>query len=427
VSLDLLKQVQGELEDLRKSLEAQNDAPSVAAPNPVGPTGSAPAPSRGVLDMADKMALREELKTKSNEDLHAMFSLQARRKDTGIPFDVWASAGGSPTMQAVEKDPVLSKALDTVGATALIRQDLEPILYELYIREFPYWTRIAKEPANGLVHAYDRVTSFGDAQFMPELGTVTDDTSVYERATTPVSVIATRRGVSLKSQFAVQAGGMPWSPEQLELQGGLRAIAHKMQKTIFQGNATTTGGSAATELGAYDANSFDGLRKTLDTARALTVDPTGATPESFREKINDACVTIMQNAGRAQIAYMDPLTKALIDYQQDENVRYMNDFVNVGVGILTNAINTVFGPMPLAVVPGDSIGSYFETSTEYRDIYLLDETSISVPYLGSDGPTVLDIPIGISGQLTHLYIVFGMWGMAVKVPQFSNKVRVVQA
>ena len=92
----------------------------------------------------------------------------------------------------------------------------------------------------------------------------------------------------------------------------------------------------------------------------------------------------------------------------------------------STSINTVFGALPLAVVKGDSIGNYFETSTEYSDIYLLDESTISVPFLGSDGPTVLDIPIGISGQLTHLYIVFGMWGLAVKVPQFSNKVRVVQ-
>lgn len=420
MSLELIQQVQGELEDLRKALEARNSESNTATTEPVG---VAEEQSR-MVTAADQMALRAELSTKTTAELHTMFSLQARRKDTGIPFDAWA---GGPAGRAVDSDPILRKALDTTGATALIRQDLEPILYELYIREFPYWARIRKEPANGLVHAYDRVTSFGDAQFMPELGTVTDDTSVYERATTPISVIATRRGVSLKAQFAVPAGGMSWNPEQLELTGGLRAIAHKMQKTIFQGNATTTGGTEASELGLYDANSFDGLRKLLNSADKVDIDPTGGSPESFREKINDACVTVMQNAGQVQIAYMDPLTKALIDHQQDSNVRYVNNFVDVGVGILTNAINTIFGPMPLAVVPGDSIGDYFELSTHYRDIYLLDETSLSVPYLGSDGPTVLDIPIGISGQLTHLYIVFGMWGLALKVPQFSNKVRVVQA
>jgi len=424
MSLDKLAQIQGELADLRKALEDRNDEPNTKSVAVGVEEGSSEPYETRMLDMADKMALRSELKTKTTDELHAMFSLQARRKDTGVPFDVWAGSGGAH--HAVDKDPVLRKALDTVGATALIRQDLEPILYELYIREFPYWERIRKEPANGLVHAYDRITSFGDAQFMPELGTVTDDTSVYERATTPVSVIATRRGVSLKSQFAVQHGGMPWSPEQLELQGGLRAVAHKMQKTIFQGNGTTTGGSSATELGAYDANAFDGLRRTLDTANKVDVDPTAGTPEDLRQAINNACTIAMQAAGDIGIAYMTPEVKNQIDYQQDKNIRYANEFVNVGVGIQTNAINTVFGALPLAVVKGDSIGNYFETSTEYSDIYLLDESTISVPFLGSDGPTVLDIPIGISGQLTHLYIVFGMWGLAVKVPQFSNKVRVIQ-
>ena len=58
------------------------------------------------------------------------------------------------------------------------------------------------------------------------------------------------------------------------------------------------------------------------------------------------------------------------------------------------------------------------------DAYMLQENAISVPYLGSEGPTVLDIPIGVSGQLTRLFIIFGMWGLAVKAVQFHNKVRI---
>ena len=69
-------------------------------------------------------------------------------------------------------------------------------------------------------------------------------------------------------------------------------------------------------------------------------------------------------------------------------------------------------------------GSTSGASTDVADIYLLNSRTVTLPYLGSPGPTVLDIPIGISGQLTHLYIVFGMWGLAVKAPIFSNKVRV---
>ena len=59
-----------------------------------------------------------------------------------------------------------------------------------------------------------------------------------------------------------------------------------------------------------------------------------------------------------------------------------------------------------------------------RDLYLLNEQTITLPYLGTEGPTVLDIPIGISGQLTHLYIIFLMNGLAIKAPAWSNKVRI---
>ena len=425
IDITLLKKVQDALAELGSTLEKQNDAPNPAIVQAAAPQGV--AGHQKFLEPSDRFALRQELAKKSTSELYAMFGLQARKAGGGIPFDVWAAAGGNPTMSAIAQDPILTKALDTSGATALIRQDLEPILYELYIRTFPVWSRIQKEPANGLVHAYDRVTAYGDAQFMTELGTVTDDTSTYERATTPISVIATRRGITLKSQFAVQAGGMGFNPEQLELQGGLRAIAHKMQKTIFQGNATTTGGAgAATENGAYDANSFDGLRKLLNTVRAEDVDPTAVTPEDMRAAINTAAITTMQNAGNIGVAFLSPEVKGQFDLQQDANVRYMNSFTDVAPGVLTNAVNTVFGPTPLFVVPGDAIGEYHYCGDTVSDIYLMDESVWSIPYLGSDGPTVLDIPVGISGQLTRLFIIFGMWGHALKATQFCNKVRVVQ-
>ena len=260
---------------------------------------------------------------------------------------------------------------------------------------------------------------------MTELGTVTDDTSVYARQTTNIAVAATRRGVSLKAQFATLQGGAGFNPESLEMTGGLRALAHKIQKTIFQGNATVSGGLGTSENGAYDANGFDGLRKILNTGRAKNVDPLAATPEKMRDALDRASQEIMDQGGTASIIWLRPNEKVTFDLQQDQNVRYFNEFVNVTPGILTNAVNTVFGPLPLAVVPGDSIGAYVDGGAVNRaDMYVLDESSISLPFLGSPGPTVLDIPIGISGQLTHLFIMFGMWGLAVKAIPFSNKVRV---
>lgn len=416
------------LEQIKGALESLNATPSVAPPAPEaaaqGVEQQAAAPSSRILSFEDRMNLRKTLRTKSVDELHTMFAIQASEGQSGIPIQAWANSGGYAVQNALMQNPMLAKALDSAGAAPLIRQDLEPILYELFVREFPAWERFRKEPANGLVHAYNQQTSFGDAQFMPELGTVTDDVSSYERKTTNVAVIATRRGVSLKSQFATLAGGAGFNPEQIELTGGLRAIAHRMQVTIFGGNASDSGGTVNDEAGAYDANAFDGLRGILNTARAKNVDPTASTPEDMRAAFDDAATEVMDQGGRVSIVYLRAKDKTTFDKQQDKNVRYMDTLVNVIPGVLTNAVNTIFGPLPLVSVPGDSIGTYTASATLRADAYVLDESTISMPFLGSDGPTVLDIPPGISGQLTHLYIIFGMWGMAVKAIPFSNKVRI---
>jgi hypothetical protein len=434
-----LKGVLESLEDIGKQLAALNDTPNTAPEEPVKKgvaDDSTDFLSKRVMSLSDQMDIRAKLRTKSTAELSAMFGIQAQRHDAGIPFDMWANAGGSSVQSAIAQDINLTKALDTGGATALIRQDLEPILYELYVREFPAWERFSKEPANGLVHAYNQITNFGDAQFMTELGTVTDDQTTYVRKTTPVSVIATRRGTSLRSQYAVRAGGMSWNPEQLELQGGLRAIAHRMQKTIFQGQATNSGGIAAGELGLYDVNAFDGLRSILNQATVKNCNPQASpTTEDMREFLDRATEEIVNAGGSANAIYCRPTEKITFDLQQDKNVRYQGTFTNVVPGVMTNAVNTIVGPLPLIVIPGDSIGHYntlsadgsFNGGEDVADMYILDEATVSMPYLGSEGVTVLDIPIGISGQLTHLYIMFGMWGLVVKALPFSNKVRIKQA
>lgn len=421
---EFLRRILEIAEEVEQPLDAQNDVPKTAQ---VGVDIDANSAPRKYLSAGDQLSLRKSLSKLDTNELWGLFAKQALKKDTGVPADLWIGQGGRAMHDALNADPTLQRALDSSGAAALIRQDLEPVLYELYIREFPAWSRFRKEPANGLVHAYNRQTTFGDAQFMTELGTVTDDVAAYERATTPISVLATRRGVSIKSQWGTLAGGAGFNPEQLEMQAGLRAIAHKMQKTIFQGNSTVSSGTGSDEDGAYDANAFDGLRKILNGTGAnnpVDVDPTAATPENMREAFNDAAIDVMQLAGRTNLIYIDPVAKGQFDVQQDENVRYMNTLVDVAPGVLTNAVNTVFGPLPLFSVPGDSIGTYTYSGNTVSDAYLIDESAISIPHLGPDGPTVLDIPMGISGQLTHLFIMFGMWGLAVKAVQFHNKVRI---
>ena len=445
--LQIARQTAETLEQFQKTLLSLNDearvgddaAPineAVARGYGVGDQVIQREPSRQLLTSRQMFDMRTALHTKSTAELEMLFSEQARRKDTGIPLDSWLNRGGQAAQDGFagirgEIDPDIQRALDTGGAAALIRQDLEPVLYELYIRQFPAFDRFRKEPANGLTHTYEQITSFGAAQFMGELGTVVDDKSTYNRATTNVAILATRRGISLKNQFAITAGGMSFNAEQLELQGGLRAMSLKMQQTIFGGNGSDSGGTADNELGLYDANGFTGLRAHLNTGRAQNIDP-ATNPDTtgyIRRGVDDAVVEIVQAGGPLpSIAWAHPVDQNTFNEQQDAKTRIVvPNQVNIGVGVTAREVNTIAGPVPFAIVPGNSIGSYHSSNysnNEVRDIYLLDESSISLPYLGTDGPTVLDIPIGISGQLTHMFIIFGMWGLAVKAPQFSNKLRV---
>jgi hypothetical protein len=427
---DTIARLKAALDELSPTLETRNDTPSTAMSGVGEEAGEA---RKRLLTAGDQIEMRERLHKLSTPALLAMFGQQARKRDSGIPVDLWMAAGGNSqaVSQAFAQDPTLTKALDSSGAAALIRQDLEPIIYELYIRQFPAWDRFQKEPSNGLVHAFDRQTSFGGAKFMSELGTVTDDVAAYERATAPITTLATRRGVTLRAQYGTLQSGSGFNPEQRELQAGLRAIASTMQKTIFQGNATASGSlDATTEDGQYDALAFTGLRKTLNGVVGSNVpedvDPTAGTPEDMRAAINDALISVMQKAGRTSVLYMSPEVKGQFDKQQDKNVRYNDNLVNVGVGVLTNTVNTVFGPLGLFPVPGDSIGEYTKSGHTVSDIYALDEDAISIPFLGSDGPQVVEVPFGASGQLTRLFIIFGMWGLAVKSIQFHNKIRVRQ-
>jgi len=167
---------------LAAALEALQPSLDKAGAAPVGPADAAPTKSWLTPDDQDEM--RRSLKKLETHEIWSIFSRQARKEGQGLPLDIWMQSNGGRTIDTLmNENPTVRKALDTTGGSALIRQDLEPLLYELFIRDFPAWDRFPKEPANGLVHAYNRMPSYGDAQFMPELGTVTDDTAVGVRPT----------------------------------------------------------------------------------------------------------------------------------------------------------------------------------------------------------------------------------------------------
>jgi hypothetical protein len=88
------------------------------------------------------------------------------------------------------------------------------------------------------------------------------------------------------------------------------------------------------------------------------------------------------------------------------------------------SVATANGQLPVLAVAGDSIGSYAISSVNKRDMYVIDEDAWSLPYLGTDSITTLEIPVGVGGALTRLYIMFTMFGLASKATKFNAKIRV---
>ena len=401
------------LQDVHKGLESLNDTAIVARQGGDN------------LDVAEAYAVQRELRKKfgkmSTSELGEALDIQAGR-ETG------KQASADILNRLAAANPNITKLLDSSGGTALIRQDLEPILYSLFVKRFPMFERMRKEPANGLVHAFNQQTAYGDAVFQTETGTVTDDSATYARQTTNVAVLATRRGITLKSQFALTQGGSPFNGLSSELASGVTAIAHKLQKTMFQGNATVTSGAGATtELGAYDANGFDGLRKLLGSAAAQGIIATKGTA-AYLATINSAVGSILDNGGNPSAIVCSPTDYAGLVNELTNLVRYnAPSQADQAAGATFGQVVTAAGALPILAVAGDAIGSYTVTSpttANYRDMYVIDEDSWSMPFLGADSITTLEIPVGVNGALSRLYIMYVMFGLANKAPQFNAKIRV---
>lgn len=398
-----------------------------AAQTPViksaGDDVSGPMPSaRKVLSNGDRILMQRELSKLTAPELTELFYMQLSKQNTGVPI------GNDPILSAaMGQDPLISKVLDTTGGSALQRVDLDPILYTIFVKVFPAYERFRKIPANGLIHSWNQITAYGDAQFMTELGTVTDDNATYVRQNTNIAQLATRRGVTFREQLAVPAGGMNWNPQQIEIQQGLTAMAHKMQKTIFQGQASNSGGTASNELGLYDANGFTGLRSILNTSSAVNFSPYLTTsPDSFAAGIGNAIIPITDAGGSVPNVIYMRATEAQQLSNQQLSLQRVVDRVEFIPGVTVPGIATSVGVVPYIGVPGDSIGTYTATTFSNKtvaDVYVLDDTTIGLPYLGSPGPSVLEIPPGVSGQLTRLFIIYLFNGLAVFSIPFNNKAR----
>lgn len=349
-----------------------------------------------------KAAIRDQLEFGSQEG-------------AGIPFAQWAN---QETAQKVLNDPVFAKFIDTVSGNVLIRQDLEPLIYAAFVRRFPAFARVDKIPANGLVHTYQRVDQRPTASYIAETASVPDSQSVYTRATSNIAVIGLRVGTSLKQSLSVAAGGMPWNTEQQEISFGIESIAAQLQQTYLQGNATIVGGTLTTADGLYDANSFDGLRRTVPAANIQAIGT-----DTILEGLNQADALSVNNGGLTSAILMRVTDAVQFENELQPFRRFVDsERVEVVPGLpsVTGVNLSGSGLVPVIKVPGADATSY----TGVSDAFLLDESVVAMPYLGSDTPTVIELPLGVTGALTKLYILVGMFGMAVRVPNFIAKLQI---
>jgi hypothetical protein len=338
-------------------------------------------------------------------------------------------------------EPGLRRAVDSVAVGPLIRQDLDPMIYEVYVKQFPAWDTIEKVESNGLVHAWNQEIAYsaldtaGTSTFISELGTVTDDAATYERLTANIAVNASRRGISLKAKYAVRAGGMNYDPAQREIAGGLRNIAHSCQKGIFRLQDAISGSTTATDPnGMYDANAFNGLRYYLQNVSPAgntigPIDESGSIPSGtpLADAIDQACVAVQDAGGQPTMIWTGLTVRRLIRREQEQfvrNIKNSMEQLEVIPGVMVPAIVAGDNLMPIMGIPGDSVGTYTISGHSYADIYVFDSEEVQWAWLGGPGPTVLTIPTGTDGTLRELYIPFMMGGFVPVVPQFLARVSV---
>lgn len=336
----------------------------------------------------------------------------------GIPFDQWATDDIANKLAASQ---IFTRLLDTAGGAALIRQDLEPLIYAQFVRRFPAYARIDKVPANGLVHTFQRVDSRPTPSYIGETQAVPDSQGTYTRETSNIAILAVRVGTSLKETLAVPAGGMAWNAEQFEINFGIEGLAARTQQTILQGNASAPGGGADND-GPFDANAFNGLRRTIPGANIQAL---GA--DTILEALNKTDNLITNRGGRASVIYIHATDNVRMANELQPFRRFVDsERVDIVPGLprVLGIYLSGSGEVPLVPVPGADWAAYAVGGPSLRDAFVLDESMVAVPYLGSESPTVFELPFGVTGSLTKLYLLVYMSGLAVRIPNFCAKLRI---
>lgn len=377
--------------------------------------------------------------------------LQKGARAEGTPIGEWISKSGQQSAietnleRALSKGSFgdlgnsISKALESGGGSGgpLIRTDIEPLLREAYLRQFPALDVIGTEPANGLVHSYNVKTATGDAVTVAELGDVTSanaDSTFVRKANSNIAVIVSRRGISLKLQYASAQSGMNFGlsgPNNTEIISGLQSISRKNQALLLQGNYSTASKTLDDEEGLTDANGYDGLR-TLLKSGGTSINK--ASNEKLYDKIDQAVGQIMNAGGDVSsiIGMMSVGAKRLLNTElQQYMMRLNNDNSPTNLNISGTGLMTVAETQSrMMAVPAsaqkDGVGYYTYSAAATEDAFVCDPNGMSLAYLGSPNPVILELPVGFNNTLSNVYIIFLMNGLVLFIDGFHRKVRLAK-
>lgn len=209
----------------------------------------------------------------------------------------------------------------------------------------------------------------------------------------------------------------------------MTVLARDVQYFLFQGNSSTSGGAGlATELGAYNANGFDGCRQILGSQgvysgnNAIQFD---AGTLTLTQSIKYVAAKGANAGGNPDLAFPGINSKEAIDDENENKKLYTEGMVEGPAGIKINQISYANGMIDLLPIPGNTIGTYTRASDSatVEDIPVLDSSKCWIRWLYADNFTVLEIPSGVDSQLSSRYIVFGMFGFELNAPLFMGKVR----
>jgi hypothetical protein len=333
------------------------------------------------------------------------------------------------------------KTLDVGGGSGgpLVRTDLEQMLWEIYLREFTVAERIQRIRSNGVSHSYSKRTAIPGAQTTNSLGDFSGafSNSTFGTDSAPIAIIVSPTGIGMKLAAAVEQSGMVnfdlSGSNNLEVVGAVTSIAKKNQTLILQGNKSTAAKTLNDEEGLTDANAFDGLRAQLKGEGTST---TKAGGDTYRELLKKAARKIRNAGGSARniVAFCSLPVEGAIDAELEDFYRITNSRPEGGVDLhLSGGGLRLSGKYLSEIigVPADAQGNgmgYYNIAgpTTVEDIDVVDLTGMSMAWLISPSPTILELPPGYNNTLSRVFVPFLMNGLVVHTVNFQHKIRVPQ-